>query len=251
METPILNGALRLGVGVGSDLRKRLRRATKSIYVLSPYLSSSLVEDLLAAQRKGVQVHLLTSDSQSVLDALREKQLYRKLLHQHKTALPAQTILKLVALLVLGLLTMLSFGATFNRSPWFAVLSALGLAAFIIALRLRTTLTTYTPTFTSFAVFCSQEGVLATKERGSVRRLVHAKVFIVDDTVYLGSLNLTYRGFHSNYESLVEIADPAVAQAITAELDKLRTSKDLAMAELTELGDRLYQPSRRFTIRSR
>jgi len=44
-------------------------------------------------------------------------------------------------------------------------------------------------------------------------QILHAKLAIVDDTVFVGSANLDARSLGINYELMVRIADPALAEA--------------------------------------
>ncbi|HTU14423.1 MAG TPA: phospholipase D-like domain-containing protein [Solirubrobacterales bacterium] len=54
-----------------------------------------------------------------------------------------------------------------------------------------------------------------------LRNFMHAKVTVVDDTVFLGSFNLSRSG-EENAENMVEIEDPAVARAMAGFIDQTR-----------------------------
>jgi len=56
---------------------------------------------------------------------------------------------------------------------------------------------------------------------GAVHDYMHAKVTIADDTVFLGSFNLSRSG-EENAENVLEIADPALADRLAAWIDELR-----------------------------
>lgn len=56
---------------------------------------------------------------------------------------------------------------------------------------------------------------------GTTRDFMHAKVTVADDTVFLGSFNLSRSG-EENAENMVEIEDPAVADAMAAFIDETR-----------------------------
>jgi len=58
----------------------------------------------------------------------------------------------------------------------------------------------------------------------------HVKLYIVDDTVYIGSANLTNSGMKNNYEVLVAIKDKALADA----LDELLENTDLPLYEIAD-----------------
>jgi phosphatidylserine/phosphatidylglycerophosphate/cardiolipin synthase-like enzyme len=56
---------------------------------------------------------------------------------------------------------------------------------------------------------------------GSLHDFMHAKVTVADDVVFLGSFNLSRSG-ESNAENVLEIADAALAERLTAWIDGLR-----------------------------
>ena len=56
---------------------------------------------------------------------------------------------------------------------------------------------------------------------GSLHDFMHAKVTVADDTVFLGSFNLSRSG-ETNAENVLEIADPALAERMAAFVDTLR-----------------------------
>jgi phosphatidylserine/phosphatidylglycerophosphate/cardiolipin synthase-like enzyme len=56
---------------------------------------------------------------------------------------------------------------------------------------------------------------------GSVHDFMHAKITVADDTVFLGSFNLSHSG-EMNAENVLEIADPALADRLAAQIDAWR-----------------------------
>jgi phosphatidylserine/phosphatidylglycerophosphate/cardiolipin synthase-like enzyme len=56
---------------------------------------------------------------------------------------------------------------------------------------------------------------------GSLHDFMHAKVTVADDTVFLGSFNLSRSG-EMNAENVLEIADAALAERLAAWIDGLR-----------------------------
>jgi phosphatidylserine/phosphatidylglycerophosphate/cardiolipin synthase-like enzyme len=50
---------------------------------------------------------------------------------------------------------------------------------------------------------------------------MHAKVTVADDTVFLGSFNLSRSG-EENAENVLELADAALAERLAAWIDDLR-----------------------------
>ena len=56
---------------------------------------------------------------------------------------------------------------------------------------------------------------------GSVHDYMHAKITVADDTVFVGSFNLSHSG-ELNAENVLEIADPALAESLAAYIDGVR-----------------------------
>jgi phosphatidylserine/phosphatidylglycerophosphate/cardiolipin synthase-like enzyme len=56
---------------------------------------------------------------------------------------------------------------------------------------------------------------------GSVHDYMHAKVTVCDDTVFVGSFNLSHSG-EENAENVLEIADAAIAERLAAFVDEVR-----------------------------
>jgi phosphatidylserine/phosphatidylglycerophosphate/cardiolipin synthase-like enzyme len=56
---------------------------------------------------------------------------------------------------------------------------------------------------------------------GSVHDFMHAKILVADDTVFLGSFNLSHSG-EMNAENVLEIPDPALADRLAGQIDEWR-----------------------------
>ncbi len=56
---------------------------------------------------------------------------------------------------------------------------------------------------------------------GSVHDFMHAKVTVADDTVFVGSFNLSRSG-ETNAENVLEIADAALAERMAGWIDEVR-----------------------------
>lgn len=55
---------------------------------------------------------------------------------------------------------------------------------------------------------------------------LHVKMYIIDDTVYLGSLNFTITAFSRNIESLIKIENPDIAEKLKNYFENLYENKD-------------------------
>ena len=56
---------------------------------------------------------------------------------------------------------------------------------------------------------------------GSLHNFMHAKVVVADDTVFVGSFNLSHSG-EKNAENVLEIQDAALAAGLSDYVDQVR-----------------------------
>lgn len=69
----------------------------------------------------------------------------------------------------------------------------------------------------------------------------HVKMYIVDDIVYLGSLNFSKTAFLDNIESLIKIEDKDAVIKLSSYFDELYTNKDFLFLTKEEIGNALYK----------
>lgn len=73
---------------------------------------------------------------------------------------------------------------------------------------------------------------------GAVHDYMHAKVCVCDDTVFIGSFNLSHSG-EENAENVLEIQDAALAEQLASFVDAIRAKyPPLALDELARVGQR-------------
>jgi phosphatidylserine/phosphatidylglycerophosphate/cardiolipin synthase-like enzyme len=71
---------------------------------------------------------------------------------------------------------------------------------------------------------------------GSVHDYMHAKVTVADDTVFIGSFNLSHSG-ETNAEDMLEVREPALADRMADFVDSIRARYPaLALDELAGVG---------------
>ena len=71
------------------------------------------------------------------------------------------------------------------------------------------------------------------KPEGSLHNFMHAKLCVADDTVFLGSFNLSHSG-EQNAENVLEIEDDALADRLAGYVDRIRAS--YPPLDLVQLG---------------
>ena len=222
-----------IGREAGKEIHEKIKNAKKSVKVVSPYLSSDYINDLVNLHKKEIKITLITCDKiesnsysdfktsdlikkDKILDDKAVK--LKKLLFKSFIWLFVISILCAVASFILSIL--LIFAGIF----FFAGIIALVSSWIILDYSFR-----YEPIF-RIKVFDSATG----KNPGSTE-LIHSKIFVIDEEIaFLGSANLTYSGFKTHYETTIKIEDKNAVKDISLEVEKLYYSKDLRAKSIQE-----------------
>jgi phosphatidylserine/phosphatidylglycerophosphate/cardiolipin synthase-like enzyme len=168
-----------------------IRTATKSLDIVSPYLSPVYARLLLDKARQGIIVRLVTSDSngQGHREALRmlgQKSVY---------SLSPRAWRYVILALLFGLVG--AFTASYVGLALF-VIAVVAIVA-ILAKNVTRRQTNSIPLFVKVL---------------SIHQLVHVKLYVVDQQIALvGSANLTYSGMNRNIELIEEKSMPSEVQA--------------------------------------
>ena len=65
--------------------------------------------------------------------------------------------------------------------------------------------------------------------------LIHSKIFVIDEEIaFLGSVNFTYSGFKTHYETMIKVEDSKAVKDISQEVERLYNSKDLREKRVEE-----------------
>ena len=65
--------------------------------------------------------------------------------------------------------------------------------------------------------------------------LIHSKIYVIDNEIaFVGSVNFTYSGFKTHYETTIKVNDKKAVSDISQEVEDLYNSKDLKVKEIAE-----------------
>jgi len=230
MKTSSNNDKIYLGRDIGNELLKEIKNAKKSVKIVSPYLSASYVKELIELNKKGKEVTLITCDK--VID---ERSRYANittsdLVKEIRITVPENEKKRkrvLFAGLMIFLLSLIVFVT--NLLIKNEVVLSISIVLFVASLFvlgygylfIETYKIEYKPIF-RIKVFDSTAG-----EKPWSTELVHSKIYIIDEEkAYLGSMNFSYSGFKTHYESLIEINDIHAIRDISNEVERLYSSHD-------------------------
>ena len=237
-----------IGKGAGKQLVGDIRRAKKSVKIVSPYLSPLLISELIDLKKRNIEVELITSDKIEDFNGNREKNIHQLIIQNRKTDQKAviqrekwKYIAKMLVYIEIELIILISLLAVFLKD----IRVAYGLVPIIIVWILirfyrqkvrkkRIYIYSYSQLF-PFKVFFSP---YATHQSDT---FIHSKIYVIDDQIaYMGSLNFTSSGTIKNYETRVRTTDAALIREINNEFYQLMYFSSLPERDIQAWGRQLY-----------
>jgi len=206
---------VRVGRGLEEFLMERLRRAERRLWIVSPWVSREFIPILLEARSRGVDVRLITTDDLTPMHrkALKllitpRKELVRRGNRFAKIIGSILTVMGLVAaiftgvlgliVLLVGLIVLSVWGADEYRVYYISQLGDQNLQVYHV-------------------------------EPG---KMIHAKIYVVDDMLGVGSLNLTTAGVRNNIEALCWVKSPELVENVLKALESIEGFRRLGLDEI-------------------
>lgn len=184
---------IEIGHRMGEFFLDSFRDAKERLWIMTPWLSTEYADLLLERKAAGVDVRVTTSNDfvpgqREAINRLLER-------HERVTRPENKQLLTWGTWLMIGgvVLALFTSGITL-------VIALVGLILFLRGKELRQ----------PYWVSKLGEGNLRVLESNPYR-MVHAKVYVADDTVLLGSANLTGNGTKHNVEAMAAIVDADLA----------------------------------------
>jgi len=225
-----------IGRGAGYRLKTELEKAKKSIKIISPYLTPSFVEDLMAFSRKGIDITLITSNDVREGDGrysfFEHKDIIKQKRHTNEKEKEIRDMGLKYSLYGLIIPLILLF---------FKFYLFMGISLVVIGIVYSYFFKKKIYTYSYYSPIKLKVVPDEYHDRNNGRFLVHAKVFVIDDQVaYLGSVNYTYKAFKSNYETITRISTQKAVMDISKEVDKLLDDEDVGSKDINDWGKELY-----------
>lgn len=225
-----------IGRGAGKRLKEDLDRATRSVKIVSPYLTPSYVEDLLKLANKGVSITLITSNDVEKGDGN-----YSSLTHTDLIKQKRHTDEKEKELRKKGMKYSLFGGAIplllFFLNYYIYAIVTLAIVGFVFY-------EFYKKKIYSYSYFSPIKLKVVPDEyhdRKNGKYLIHSKVYVIDDRIaYLGSVNYTHKAFKYNYETITKVTSQKAVEDISKEVDRLFLDKETFEKDIEEWGKTLY-----------
>ncbi|MBU0959318.1 MAG: phospholipase D family protein [Nanoarchaeota archaeon] len=215
-----------IGRQAGKEIHEKIKNAKKSVKIVSPYLSPDYIKDLLVLHKKNVEITLVTCDkieNNSYSDFKTSDLVKKEKIHDKKSGKMKKMLVKsfiwFLAVSVLLVILAFVFSILFIFAGIFFFLSMASLFSSFYILEYTFK---YKPLF-KIKVFDSTTG-----KNPRSTELVHSKIFVIDEEIaFLGSINFTYSGFKTHYETTIKVEDKNAVKDISHEVEMLYLSKDL------------------------
>jgi phosphatidylserine/phosphatidylglycerophosphate/cardiolipin synthase-like enzyme len=218
-----------IGKSAGAKLLQDIRNAKRNVKIVSPYLSPSLIKELIFLHTKGINISLITSDE--IEDFYGYDKNINKLIVQkrHVDEKAKQSRDHLISLS--GTLLFVIIGLAIILVPLIFLLKewkfAYGFILVVLLFFIRDFVVrqiknkriyhyTYKQLF-PFKVFISPNN-----GNSFNKTFIHSKIYVIDDEIaYMGSLNFTGKGIKDNHETRIRTADPNAVAKIVEEVNDI------------------------------
>lgn len=209
-----------VGRAVDSFVTSKIAEANERVIVMSPWISEFNAAMLLEKARQGVRVRLYTIDDMrnnaNALYMLLEKKRINVRLMNRALVKVGIGVMAVFAIWLAALF--LTLHSLVNEYSIIAGLTGLAVGAgLFVAGLLKKYYVWISRLGDGLKVYQNQEG-----------STIHAKVYIVDDWVGLGSVNFTFSGLKKNLESFIWIKDRDLADEVLMQLE-FALSKEIAL----------------------
>lgn len=239
-----------LGKNAGEQLLRDIAKARKSVKIVSPYLSESLVKGLIRLKQKGIQVALVTSDALEDAENEAFKILYGMIeQEEHRDASAARrrqflmvlaTLLGLVSLVFFLIILNQGISKTFSHNLSRIVICLITAVAAVWLGLAVSNMPIYRYSYKTVIPF----RIFQTKYNSGNQNgtLVHSKMYLVDDEIaHISSFNFTNAGLRKNFESSVRTTDPEAVEMLVTEFRDLFKNSKMPTTNISTLGKRLYR----------
>jgi len=239
MKTTSSKNSIYIGQNAGTELINHIRNAKTSVKIVSPYLSPDYIKELINLNNRGIKITLITCDDIKenqysdfkVSDIIKQKKIPDPNAENKKKTIKGISYLFLLISILTLSLSIFSLDLLIIPISLFLI-SMIGLTISYFTKKERYE---YYSIF-RLKVFDSNSG-----EKPLSKELIHSKIFVIDEKIaFLGSLNFTYSGFKTHYETLIKIEDINAVNDISKEVESLYESNFLKSKSIDELGKQIY-----------
>ncbi|MCP4521810.1 MAG: NgoFVII family restriction endonuclease [Cytophagales bacterium] len=259
MYTSSSDSEIYIGQKAGKDLYNALSKAKKSIKIISPYLTASLVSELVRLQKEGIDIQLITSDNieDYYPNQKKESILYEVVTQVRKTSKAKKAQRKMLntlsmvftvvsAVIAVAMLISIFYYNKDNNAQYYTL--GIAFLGFVAAQVARSKSNDIRVFYYSYKTIFPIKVYYSPYNRDvdhSNKFFIHSKVYVIDENIaFLGSLNFTSKGLKSNYETCIKVRDRKAVYEISKEFDNLFEDKTLAQVDFNMVGKHIYKEAK-------
>jgi len=237
-----------IGKEAGVGLLDDIKSARKSVKIVSPYLSPSLIKLLINLRYRNLDVELITSDKIEDYKGDDEKNIFQLIRQNKKVDQTAIAVRKIwrrtvrrmyyagVGLLIATIFSGIYIEDTYLLYGFFPILFTI-----FIAERFRSKIYSKRIYSYSYSQLFPFKVYMSPYTTESSDTFIHSKIYMIDDRIaYLGSLNFTASGTKYNHETRIRTEDPAAIGKIQEEIYDLMHHSHLPEKNIQAWGRQLY-----------
>jgi len=243
-DTIINTGELYVGRKAGERVLKCIETATKSIKIVSPYISAEFVDLLVEKAKQNIEVSLIISDDFSNKE-FKRIDIFKKLIQQVRHINLKKQKLRKIGLNVLYFLyftalTVFIYGYSHKFHNYLYTLLTIPFLGVIHYFIKSIRIFTYTYQHSlNFSI--TKTPYSDATSFNSDYYFTHAKMYLVDHSLaYLGSLNFTKMGFYKNYETRIKIDDLETIQKLENEFEYLFSNENTCYLDLNQISKAIF-----------
>lgn len=225
-----------------------IRNAKRNVKIVSPYLSPSLIKELIFLHNKGINISLITSDEiedfygydkniNKLIVQKRHVDEKAKQSRDHLISLSATLLFVIIGLAII-LVPLIFLLKEWKFSYGFILVVLLFFVRDFVVRQIKNKRIyhyTYKQLF-PFKVFISPN-----HGNSFNKTFIHSKIYVIDDEIaYMGSLNFTGKGIKDNHETRIRTTDPHAVAKIVEEVNEIFFNSNLAERDLQFWGSQLY-----------
>lgn len=215
---------------IGDFFLQRLKDAKQRLWIMSPWIAAEYIDILLAKKAEGVDVRVITTNDYGS----GQKEALRKLVEpQVRVLKPENRALQYtgIGLIVLGVLLL---GATKGSSLFF---SLIGVALYMFGREKKET----------YYISTIGDGKLVVLQFHPYS-IVHAKIYVADDTTIMGSANFTTNGLRNSIEGMATIQNAELAASVGEMMGRVKNAMNLTTISYNAVGRDVnrIEPKRRY-----
>jgi len=238
-----------IGTGAGKKLLSDIRKAQKSVKIVSPYLSPRLIKELIELHQTGLRIELITTDLIEDFFGHYEKNIHKLILQNKEIDKEAvkirkkwKRISKILSYINYGLISLLIVLAFLLKDIRVILLTIPIIILFLIIVIYKNEIKSKRIySYWYYQLFPFKVYISPDKSKLS-NTFIHGKVYLIDDKIaYLGSLNFTFSGTKQNYETRIRTVDPYAIKEIKEEIHDLMYNSEIPERDVQLWGRQLYK----------